>query len=138
MLSCKFRQLVTLDHLEASVATHDFVEDVGETLLSERLVALHESLLLAWVKDDNAWHLSFLQLEDGSELRLKRNIQATVAEGDTALNVAGEVVFDVINGIEESWVTLGRLRHNINHTKDALLLKTEVICTFLAKECDIL
>ena len=51
---------------------------------------LEESLLLAWVHDDDAWNVTFLELENTGEVGLHRHIEAHEVKGDSTLNLARE------------------------------------------------
>ena len=81
---------VALDHLKASVASENFVQGVGDAILVQLVLMLEESLLLAWVHDDDAWNVTFLELENTGEVGLHRHIEAHQVKGDSTLNLARE------------------------------------------------
>ena len=99
------RQLVALNNLEASVSAEDLIEGVSDALLGQAVLRLQESLLLAWVEHDDSWHLSVLEVESGSEVRLLAYVQAHEVECDATLNLAFKHILHIAHGSDDTLVT---------------------------------
>ena len=125
---------VALDHLEASIASKDFVQGVGDAILVQLVFMLEESLLLAWVHDDDAWNVTFLELENTGEVGLHRHIEAHEVKGDSTLNLAREKVLNVVHFQDDLSVRLAGCRHKIDNAEDAVLLQADIVCTILTEE----
>ena len=96
MLIRQFRQLVALDDFEARITAKDLIERVRDTLLIKCIFTLQESLLLAGVQDNKAWHFTFFEVEHCGELGLGGHVQSHETKCDAALNLALEGCLDVI------------------------------------------
>ena len=124
---------VALDHLEASIASENFVQGVGDAILVQLVFMLEESLLLAWVHDNNAWHVTLLKLENTGEVGLHRHVEAHEVKGDSTLDLAREKVLDVVHLQNDGLVRLASLGHEINDAEDAVLLQANIVCTIFAE-----
>jgi len=125
---------VALDHLEASISSKDFVQGVGDAILVQLVFMLEESLLLAWVHDNNAWHVTLLKLENTGEVGLHRHVEAHEVKGDSTLDLAREKVLDVVHFQNDGLVRLTSLGHEINDAEDTVLLQANIVCTIFAEE----
>lgn len=133
MLLLKLTKLLALDHLEAGISTEDFVEGVRGALLSERVLTLQESLLLAWVENDQAWKFAFLKVEYRGEIFLSADVEAHEVKCDAALDLARESIVDVLEGLDDGGVGRRGVWQSVDHTKHAIFLKADVVSTFLAE-----
>lgn len=92
------RGQIALDHLEAGVTTEDFVQGVRHAFSGHLLFAFEVSLLLAGVKNNDAWHFTLFKVEDAAELGLRGHVQTHEHECDSTLNFARERILHVVHG----------------------------------------
>lgn len=134
MLLSELSKLLALNHLETGIASQDFVECVGGSLLSQRVLTLQESLLLAWVEHNQAWQFALLKVEDGGKVWLGADVKAHEHESDTALNLAGEGILDILKSCNNGRIAGCGIRQSVDHAKHAVFLQADVVSTLLADE----
>ena len=127
---------IALDHCKAGITTEDFVQSVRHSILGELSFALEESLLLARVENDDAWHFTLLELKDAAEFGLCRHVQSHEHERDTTLDLASECILNVKHSLDDAWVRLAGFRDGVDNAENTILLKADIVCALYAEEGD--
>jgi hypothetical protein len=86
----KFWQLITLDHLEASVTSENLIQGGTDTVHGQVLIVDQESLLLTWVENDEAWSRQIIPTKCVCEVALSRHVKPEEVENDSSLDLARE------------------------------------------------